>query len=135
MAKVFTYRGKTAEEIAKLDLAAYAELVPARVRRFIKRALKRGWTREEKALLKKIAAMREGKRTKLIKTHCREMPILPIMFGLKIAVHNGKEFVPIQITPEMVGTRLGDYVLNCKEVKHGGPGIGATRGSKFLSVK
>jgi small subunit ribosomal protein S19 len=104
--------------------------VPARIRRSIKRM-----PEEEKKLLKKIIAAKEGKYNKMIKTHLREMPILPIMFGMKIAVHNGKEFVPVQITPEMVGTRLGDYVLNCKEVKHGGPGIGATRGSKFLSVK
>jgi small subunit ribosomal protein S19 len=130
MVRVFTYRGKTAEELQKLDLAAYAELVPARIRRSIKRM-----PEEEKKLLKKIIAAKEGKYNKMIKTHLREMPILPIMFGMKIAVHNGKEFVPVQITPEMVGTRLGDYVLNCKEVKHGGPGIGATRGSKFLSVK
>lgn len=131
MVKVFTYKGKTAEELAALDTAALMPLVPSRTRR----ALKRGFTEQEKKLLEKISAAKAGKYNKLIKTHCREMPILPAMFGMKIAVHNGKEFVPIQITPEQIGNRLGDFVLNCKDVKHGGPGIGATRGSKFLSVK
>ena len=131
MVKIFTYKGKTAEELAKLDISAYAQLMPARIRR----SLKRGFTEQEKKLLGKIMKAKEGKYKKIIKTHCREMPILPVMFGMKISVHNGKEFVPVSVTEEMVGNRLGDFTLTCKDVKHGGPGIGATRGSKFLSVK
>ncbi|MEM2874044.1 MAG: 30S ribosomal protein S19 [Candidatus Nanoarchaeia archaeon] len=131
MAKIFTYKGKTEEELKQLDLNAFAQLVPSRVRR----VFRRGFSEQEQKLLAKIVKAKEGKYKKMIKTHCREMPILPIMFGLKIAVHNGKEFVPVQINAEMVGNRLGDFVLNAKDVKHGGPGIGATRGSKFLSVK
>jgi small subunit ribosomal protein S19 len=131
MAKIFTYKGKTAQELAQLDLDKLAELLPARVRRHIKR----GFTEQEKKLFKKIQAAKEGKYKKIIETHCREFPILPIMFNLTIKVHNGKEFVPVTITPEMMGFRLGDFAYTIKDVKHGGPGIGATRGSKFLSVK
>jgi len=131
MAKIFTYRGKTEEELATLDISSLSQLLPSRARRNIKR----GFTEQEKRLLKKITKAKEGKYKKQIKTHCREMPILPVMFNLKIAVHNGKEFVPVTVTSEMIGNKLGDFVLNCKEVKHSGPGIGATRGSKFLSVK
>jgi small subunit ribosomal protein S19 len=131
MAKIFTYKGKTEEELSKLDVAAVAQILPARVRR----TLKRGFTESEKKLLKKINSAREGKYKKQIKTHCREMPILPAMFGMKINVHNGKEFVQVAVTPEMIGLRLGDFAITIKEVKHSGPGIGATRGSKFLSVK
>lgn len=131
MAKIFTYRGKTEEELAKLDMNTLSQLFSARARRNIKR----GFTEQEKKLLKKINRAKEGKYKKQIETHCREMPILPIMFNMKIAVHNGKEFVLVQVTPEMIGNKLGDFVLNCKEVKHSGPGIGATRGSKFMSVK
>lgn len=131
MVKIFTYRGKTEQELAALDLNAFAQLVPSRV----KRVLKRGFTEQEKKLLAKIMKSKEGKYKKQIKTHCREMPILPVMFGMRIAVHNGKEFIPVIVTAEMVGNRLGDFVLNSKDTVHGGPGIGATRGSKFLSVK
>ncbi|HKZ50102.1 MAG TPA: 30S ribosomal protein S19 [Candidatus Nanoarchaeia archaeon] len=131
MAKIFTYRGKTDEELSKLDLQSLSSLLNARARRNIKR----GFTEQEKKLLEKITAAKEGKYKKQIKTHCREMPILPIMFGMKIGVHNGKEFVPVTVTSEMVGLKLGDFVWNMKDVKHSGPGIGATRGSKFMSVK
>ncbi len=131
MAKIFTYRGKTAEELAALDTAAIAALLPSRTRRH----MKRGFTEQERKLFKKIQAAKAGKYKKPIKTHCREFPILPIMFGMEIKVHSGKEFTPVLITPEMMGYRLGDFAYTIKEVKHGGPGIGATRGSKFLSVK
>jgi small subunit ribosomal protein S19 len=132
MAKIFTYRGKTAEELQKLGLNELAKLLPARQRRNIKR----GFTPEQKKLLVKVEAAKAGKYKKPIKTHCRDLTIIPQMFGLKISVHNGKEFVPIDITPEMIGWTLGDFVMTTRfDVKHGGPGIGATRGSKFISVK
>jgi small subunit ribosomal protein S19 len=93
-------------------------------------------TKDPVELLEKIKLAKEGKYKKQIRTHCRDMTIIPEMFGLKISVHSGKEFVPIDITPEMTGWTLGDFVMTTKfEVKHGGPGIGATRGSKFISVK
>jgi small subunit ribosomal protein S19 len=132
MAKIFTYRGKTAEELQKLGLNELAKLLPARQRRNIKR----GFTPEQKKLLAKVEAAKAGKYKKPIKTHCRDLTIIPQMFGVKISIHNGKEFVPIDITPEMIGWTLGDFVMTTRfDVKHGGPGIGATRGSKFISVK
>ena len=132
MAKIFTYRGKTAEELQKMSLTEVAKLLPSRQRRNIKR----GFSEEQKKLLGEINLFKEGKRKKMIRTHCRDITIIPQMFGLKIAIHNGKEFVPLDIIPEMVGWTLGDFVLTTKfDVKHGGPGIGATRGSKFISVK
>ena len=132
MPKIFLYKGKTAEELQKMGLNELAKLLPARQRRNIKR----GFTPEQKKLLVKIDAAKAGKSKKPIRTHCRDMTILPQMFGLKIAIHNGKEFVPIDIIPDMVGWTLGDFVMTTRfDVKHGGPGIGATRGSKFISVK
>jgi small subunit ribosomal protein S19 len=131
MPKIFTYRGKTAEELAALDITALIALMPSRTRRHIKR----GYTEQEKKLFKKIQAAKAGKYKKSVETHCREFPILPIMFGMEIKVYNGKEFIPVAVVPEMIGYRLGDFAYTIKEVKHGGPGIGATRGSKFLSVK
>ncbi|MEM7818176.1 MAG: 30S ribosomal protein S19, partial [Candidatus Aenigmatarchaeota archaeon] len=104
----------------------------ARVRRKI---LKRGFTEQEKKFLEKIKEIKQKNPNKFIKTHLRQMPILPIMVGLTIGVHNGKEFVPVKIRPEMIGRRLGEFSITIKEVKHSGPGIGATRGTKFLSVK
>ena len=131
MAREFTYRGKKVAELEAMGLAELAELLPARRRR----ALKRGLTEEQKKLMEKIKQAKDGKRKKPIKTHCRDMPVLPIMFGLKIHIHNGKEWVPIEIKPEMIGHLLGEFALTRKEVKHKAPGVGATRSSKFISVK
>ncbi|RLF88358.1 30S ribosomal protein S19, partial [Thermococci archaeon] len=61
--------------------------------------------------------------------------ILPEMVGMTIYVHNGKEFVPVEIKPEMIGHYLGEFAPTRKRVQHGAPGIGATRSSMFVAVK
>ena len=98
-----------------------------------RRVAKRGYSQEEKTFLKNFN--KKVKSSKTIKTHMREMFILPQFVGLTIHVHNGKEFVPIQIKPEMVFHRLGEYALTTKQVRHGSPGIGATRSSVFVPIK
>jgi len=125
----FLYHGKTLEELKTMDIKEFTKLVPARMRR----SLKRGLTEKEKKLLKKI---RESKnKDKLIKTHQRDMIIIPEMIDAKIGVYNGKEWAVIQIKPEMLGHRLGEFSLTRKRVKHSSPGFGATRGSKFVPQK
>ncbi len=131
MAKIFTYRGKTAEELQKMGTKEVAALLPARARR----SLLRGISELQKKLLKKVKLAKAGQLKKDIRTHCRDMWIVPEMFGITIGVHDGKQFVPVAITPEMIGHSLGEFVTPTKEVKHAAPGIGATRGSKFVSVK
>jgi len=126
MVKKFTYRGKTLEELKKLSIDQLAQLLKARARRKIKR----GFTEQEKKLLEKI---RKGK--KKLRTHCRDMIILPEMVGLTIHVHNGKEFLPVVIKEEMIGHRLGEFALTRKRVQHSAPGVGATRSSAHISVK
>jgi len=130
MVREFTYRGKKVAELQEMGLTELANLLPARKRR----AIKRGFTEDQKKLIAKIKAVKEGKK-KQIKTHCRDMPILPIMFGLKINVHNGKDWVPVEVRPEMIGHLLGEFTLTRKDVKHKAPGVGATRSSKHVSVK
>jgi len=113
-------------EIMKLSLDEFAKLVNARERR----KLKRGLTEIEKKLLVDIKS-----NPKDIKTHARDMIILPEMIGKTIKVHNGKEWVMVQIEPEMLAHRLGEFSHTCKYVKHSAPGIGATRSSASLSVR
>ncbi|RLE42895.1 30S ribosomal protein S19 [Candidatus Woesearchaeota archaeon] len=125
--KEFTFRGKTLEELKQMTLDQFAELLKARPRR----KLKRGLTEAEKKLLKRI----REKPDKKIRTHCRDMVIIPEMVGLTIYVHNGKSFVPVSITPEMLGHRLGEFALTRKPVKHSAPGVGATRSSAAISAK
>ncbi|NAZ11238.1 MAG: 30S ribosomal protein S19 [Desulfurococcales archaeon] len=126
----FKYRGKSIEELLDISMDELAELLPVRQRR----SLRRGFTPEQVKLLKKIReAKKKGK--KVIKTHVRDMIILPEMFGLTIAVYNGKEFIPVRITPEMIGKRLGEFSPTTKTVKHGEPGLKATRSSMFVAMK
>lgn len=126
MAKEFTYKGKTIEELKKLSITEFADLTNSRNRR----SLKRGLTVEEKSLLEKIRA---GK--KKLKTHARQMVVLPEMVGLTIGIHRGNAFEEIYILPEMVGHRLGEISLSRKKVAHSAPGIGATKSTSSISVR
>lgn len=73
--------------------------------------------------------------SKPIKTHARDMVILPHMVDLTIHVHDGKEFVSVHVKPEMIGHYLGEYVATNKKVVHGTPGIGASRSSLYVPLK
>lgn len=128
MAKVFTFRGKTAEELQKLSLEEFAKMVPSRQRRAL---LKRGLTEEEKKVFRKF----RKNRGKFIKTQTRDAIIVPEMIGLKFGIHNGKEWITVDIKPEMVGHRLGEFSQTRKRVLHSAPGIGATKSSKFTPLK
>jgi small subunit ribosomal protein S19 len=127
----FRYRGKTLEELLKMQERELAKLLPSRQRR----KLLRGLTPQQKRLLNKIRKIRrkltEGTLDKppVIKTHVRDMIVMPEMVGFTIAVHNGKEFIPVKIAPEMIGHYLGEFAPTCKVVQHGEPGLKATRSS------
>lgn len=126
MAKIFTYKGKTLEELQKMGVSELADLLPARPRRTLKRNLNDNY----KKLLRKLE-----KGQKKVKTHCRDGIILPNMVGRLIMVHNGLTFVPITVQEDMVGHRLGEFAITTKEPKHSAPGIGATKSSSHVSVK
>jgi len=131
MPKKFTFRSYSIEELQKLPLDDFAKLLPARQRR----SLVRGLTPREKKLIERIRMAREAGKDAPIRTHCREMVILPEMVDLKFAVHNGKEFVMVEVKPEMVGHRLGEFAQTRRKVTHGTPGIGATRSSLYVPLK
>ncbi len=128
----FTYRGHTLEELQEMSLDEVAELLPARQRR----SIKRGLTREQRHVLEKARAADPEETAKSpIRTHLRDMPILPEMVELTFAVYDGQEFRRVQIEPEMIGHYLGEFQLTRKRVEHGQAGIGATRSSKFVPLK
>lgn len=131
MPKEFRYRGKSIEELNSMSTEALLELLPSRARR----SLNRGVSEEKRKLLEDARAMKEGKLQGEIKTHARDMIILPTMVGLTISVHNGREFVPLEVKPEMIGRYLGEYVITNKKVVHGTPGIGASRSSLYVPLK
>jgi small subunit ribosomal protein S19 len=129
--KEFRYRGKTLEELNSMSTEALLEILPSRARR----SLNRGVSEEKRKLLEDARAIKEGKKEGQIKTHARDMIVLPTMVGLTISVHNGREFVPLEVKPEMIGRYLGEYVITNKKVVHGTPGIGASRSSLYVPLK
>jgi len=131
MPREFTFRGYTLDQLRKLPMDEFINLLNSRERR----SLKRGLLKRYKRLLEKIRAAKAGTYTKPIRTHARDMIILPEMVGLTIHVYNGKEFVPVEIKPEMIGFRLGDSSITTKKVIHGEPGLRATRGSMYVPLK
>ncbi|UCF50563.1 MAG: 30S ribosomal protein S19 [Thermoplasmatales archaeon] len=126
--KEFSYRGLSLEELQKLTIEELLPLLPSRMRRTIRRGL----TEKQDKLLKDIE---KANPTDIIRTHCRDMVILPSFVGHIIHVHNGKEFQRVDIQPDMIGHYLGEFALSRQKVKHTGPGVGATRSSKYMPLK
>ncbi len=82
------------------------------------RSLKKGPYVNEK-LLKKVQAMNESEKKEVIKTWSRRSTIFPDFIGHTFAVHNGKEFIPVYVTEDMVGHKLGEFALTRKNGGHG----------------
>jgi len=130
----FHYRGHTLEELKKMNMDEFIQLLPARARR----SLRRGLPPRQKKLLERLRrAYRAKKRGKdiLTRTHVRDMLIFPEMVGLKIGVYNGRQYEIVDVKPEMIAHYLGEFSLTRRHVQHGSPGIGATRSSKYVPLK
>lgn len=146
--KKFRYRGKTLEELINMPMDQLLQILPARARRSLLRESSTDIMRRRREygsdesprmkLLREVRKARElmyqGKNVR-IKTHVRDMVVLPEMVGLTIEVYNGKEFVPVKIVPEMIGHFLGEYAPTTKHVKHGEPGLKATRSTLYVAMK
>jgi small subunit ribosomal protein S19 len=128
----FTYRGHTLEDLQSMTIEEVAELLPARQRRTISRGLS---VEQEKLLAEARGAGEEESANDPIRTHLRDMPIVPDMIGVTFAVHNGQAFERVKVEPEMLGHYLGEFQLTRQSVEHGQAGIGATRSSKFVPLK
>jgi len=125
--KEFMYRGFTIEELLEMPFDEMVTLMPARIRR----TLIRGFNDEQRTTFEKI----RDSDGNTIRTHRRDIPIIPQFVGKSVSVYNGKEFRDFEIKPEMIGHYLGEFAPTRGNVRHSGPGVGATRSSKFLPLK
>jgi small subunit ribosomal protein S19 len=126
--KAFTFRGKTIDELKTLDVREFAKYLKSRQRRTVLRQFQ-----ELENFISR--AKKKLEKNKQIKTHKRHLIIVPQMIGMKISIYSGKEFFPVEIMKEMLGHRLGEFSLTRTKVKHGGAGLGATKGSKAKKKK
>ena len=85
------------------------------------RSLRKGPYVEE-SLLKKVQKLNEENKKTVVKTWSRRSTIYPDFVGHTIAVHHGKDFIPVYITEEMVGHKLGEFALTRKFNGHAGGG-------------
>jgi len=112
--KIFKFKGKTLDDLKSMSINELSALFTSRVRRTIKR----GFTDSKKKFLKKV----ETKN--VVKTHFRDVPIFPNMIGKTIKVYNGKAFVEVNVTQEMIGKFLGEFSPTRKKAGHSTPGVG-----------
>jgi len=134
MPREFMYRGHNLGELQAMSMDEFIRLLPSRQRR----SLVRGLTQEQRVLLESIRRLKEAVKQggkAAVKTHVRDMVILPEMVGVTMLVHNGKDFTAVEVTPEMIGHYLGEFAITNKPVKHGTPGIGASRSSMYVPLK
>lgn len=125
--KQFTYKGKTIEELKELTAKEFSKIAPSRIRR----SIQRGFNDSQQVFLEKLRAKPE----KAVKTHCRDMPVLPEMIGKTIKVYNGKQFHEVRVSAEMLGHYISEFASSRAKGSHSSPGVGATRSSAHTSVK
>jgi len=132
MPRQFTYRGHSVDEIRQMSMDEFIKLLPSRQRR----SLVKGLTTDQRILLEHIRqAKKQNGGKPPVKTHSRDMIIIPEMLGLTIHLHTGKEYSPVEIKPEMIGHFLGEFAITNQKVVHGTPGIGASRSSMYVPLK
>lgn len=126
--KQFTYKGKTVEELKALDVREFAKYLTSRQRRTVLRQFQEieGFINRTKEKLAK---------NKKIRTHKRDLIVVPQMIGMRIQIYNGNTFVPVDITEEMLGHKFGEFAPTRARVKHGGAGVGATKGTRAKAKK
>ena len=120
--KELFYRGKSFDFLKALEVREVAKYLPSRSRRSVLRnfqTIEQFIKRCEEKLAKK----------KKIKTHLRDIVIVPKLVGMTIGIYNGQKFNDTIITHNMIGHRLGEFSLTRQKVQHGAPGIGATKSS------
>ncbi|KAJ2714303.1 ribosomal protein S15 [Coemansia spiralis] len=131
----FSYRGVDLEQLLDVSSEEFMGLVSCRARRRFKRGLKQ----KPMGLIKKLRTAKKnapaGEKAEVVKTHLRNMIIVPEMIGSTVGVYNGKTFNQVEIKPDMIGHYLGEFSITYKPVKHGRPGMGATHSSRFIPLK
>jgi small subunit ribosomal protein S15e len=130
--KKFSYRGMDIKSLMELKVDEISKHFRSRQRRRLQRKLKPAYGRllTKLSLIKKCTP--QGEKPVGVKTHLRDLIVLPSMVMSVLNVHTGKDYQSVEIKPDMVGYYLGEFAQSYKRVNHGRPGVGATNSSKFV---
>jgi len=133
--KKYSYRGVELDALLDLSNEEFVDLVHCRARR----RFNRGLTRKPKRLIEKLRKAKKealpNEKPATVKTHLRDMIIVPEMIGSVVGIYNGKVFNAVEIKPEMTGFYLGEFSITYKPVGHGRPGLGSTNSSRYIPLK
>ncbi|QEU59136.1 Rps15 [Kluyveromyces lactis] len=125
--KTYSYKGVDLEKLLEMPTEDFVKLAPARVRR----KFARGLSEKPAGLMKKLRAAKlsapENEKPAVVRTHLRNMIIVPEMVGSVVGVYNGKVFNQVEIRPEMVGHYLGEFSITYTPVRHGRAGATTSR--------
>ncbi|CAE6474434.1 unnamed protein product, partial [Rhizoctonia solani] len=136
--RTFSYRGIELEKLLDMSNEDVSGLISQLVHARARRRFQRGLKRRPMGLIKKLRKAKKeappNEKPAVVKTHLRDMIIVPEMIGSVVGIYNGKVFNSVEIKPEMTGHYLAEFSISYKPVKHGRPGIGATHCTSHLPI-
>ena len=129
------YRGIELDKLLDMNVQQVVNLMCSRQQRRFKHGISGKYERLTKKLRAAKKAAQAGEKPKGVKTHLRNAIIVPEMCGSVVSCYGGKYWNDIEVKADMIGHYLAEYSLTYKPVRHGKVGVGATRSSKFTSIK
>merc|ERR1719262_1435225 len=131
----YAYRGIDLEKLVDMQNEDLMNLFRARQRRKFSRGIKRQPITLLKKLRKAKKACAYGEKPTPVKTHMRNMVIVPEMIGSVVGVYNGKNFINVEVKPEMIGHYLAEFSITYHPVMHGQGGKKGKSEMKFAPLK
>ena len=107
-----TFKGQTLEELKKLDVREFGKLLRSRNRRTVLRNF------QEHENFVKLAKEKIRKGKKSVRTHRRDLVIVPELVGMRLQIYNGRDFMPVEIIFEMLGHKFGEFAPTRGRAKH-----------------
>jgi len=129
------YRGVEIDKLLEMEYMEVVSMFKSGQRRRVKHGMHPKYDRLVKKIKTSVKNTPHGEKPKAVKTHLRNAIVMPEMVGGIAEVYSGKYWNPVEIKADMCGQYLAEYSMSYKPVKHGKVGHGATRGSKFVSLR
>ena len=129
------YRGIELDQLLEMNINQVVSMMNAKARRRFRRGISSKYER----LIKKLNVAKKetvlGEKPMGVKTHLRNCIITPEMCGSTVLCYGGKYWNPVEVKADMIGHYVGEYSMTYKPIRHGKVGVGATRSSKFTSLR